>query len=595
MSSSALRAYALDVEAEYRQRQRLKNQPHTTYQQDPIGWAVDRLGVREDTIRWSLNPAYGGHNWDGTPDPLVRMFEALAEWKDAGVESATTTGKSYGGAILVLWFLACWENSQVYTFAPVERQLKLYIWRHIGEFWPKFSKHFPNATLNDLTLRMRGGLDETWAAHGQAVGIKVGETIATGASGMHAEHMLLIYEEAQGQPPAVMDAGENAATAPHNLRLAIGNPNHQLDPLHKFSTSPGVEHIRVSALDHPNVVAKDPNLIPGAVAQQSIDRRREKFGESSPVYQSRVLGISPAQASDALIHLDWLKRSALRFKARRELDAILPLRHTAELGLRPIPREVTGKGVDVANSEHGDKGAICDFYGNACPKFEAFPCPLPNELGARVALQIGGYAGLPELLTPNRVGVDATGVGAGTVGELTRHKRMVQALHFGQLPMKMVERASDGQTVEWTGDVNVFPNLRAQMYWQARVDLQNDVIDVEEDPELWEELTVLTFVDEPKTIVCPKDVVRELLGRSPDKADAFVMANWVRVRAVKVDRTAKEGKQPDRAYSLVIKDGHVVKPRRLPTNVEELAAWAEERVAKQRLVHRERTPRRVYK
>lgn len=575
---SALEAYALDLEAEWRRRQALKNRPHVEYQKDPIAWAVEKLGVREETIRWSLNPGYKGHVWSGTPEPLVAMFEALADWKDTGVESATTTGKSYGGAILVLWFLACWEGAQVYTFAPVERQLKLYIWRHIGEFWPRFHQHFPMATLSDLTLRMRGGLDETWAAHGQAVGIKLGEQVATGASGMHAEHMLLIYEEGQGQPPAVMDAGENAATAPHNLRLAIGNPNHQLDPLHKFCISPGVAHIRVSALDHPNVVSANPNLIPGAVSQGSINKRKLKYGETSPVYQSRVLGVSPEQASDALIRLDWLKRSAERFAARKVLGT--------------LGKRLTGKGVDVANSEHGDRASICDFFGNACPTFPAFQCPDANALGRRIKLEMDAGE-----LENKRCGIDATGVGSGTVNELRRLGRSVQGLHFGSPAMKMVEKAPDGQAVEWSSDVNLFASsggLRSQMYWQAREDLRTDAIDVEEDQELWEELTAPTFVDEPKTIVEPKAEIRERLGRSPDKADAFVLANWVRVRAVKPEKT-HPSKQPHRAWPLEVKDGKLVKPRQAPKNVEELAAWAEERSTKRRLAHRERTPRRVYR
>lgn len=566
--SATLEAYALDLEAEYRKRLALKNRPHTEYQQDPIRWAVEKLGIREETIRWSLNPGYKGHQWDGTREPLVAMFEALAEWKDAGIESATTTGKSYGGAILVLWFLACWENAQVYTFAPVERQLKLYIWRHIGEFWPRFHKHFPMATLNDLTLRMRGGLDETWAAHGQAVGIKVGEQVATGASGMHAEHMLLIYEEGQGQPPAVMDAGENAATAPHNLRLAIGNPNHQLDPLHKFCISPGVVHVRVSALDHPNVVSKNPNLIPGAVSQQSIDRRREKFGETSPVYQSRVLGLSPEQASDALIRLEWLKASALRY-GKQTLDAILA-----------AGNKVTGKGVDVANSEHGDRAAVCDFFDNLCPRFEAFQCPDANALGRRVKLEMDA-ADLPN----QRCGIDAIGVGAGTVNELRRLGRVVQALNAGGNPMVAVEKTPDGQTVEWSGDVNVFKNLRAQMYWQAREDLRLGTIDVEEDQELWEELIAPTFVDEPKTIVEPKDEIKERLGRSPDKADAFVMANWVRKRAVQPVKTEP---RPNQSLGYDYKNQ---RPRERMSGEEE-AARMFDRAQPHRIAGRYRLPRR---
>ena len=550
--------------------------PHSEYQMDPIGWAVNKLGIDERTIVWSLNPGYAKHVWDGTPDPLVRMMEAIRDWKDVGAEAGTGTQKSYTWAILILWFLACWENSLVFTFAPVEKQLKLYIWKNIGELWPRFSRMFPTAELTDLCIRMRGGLDESWAAHGYAVGVKADEQVSTRAAGMHGKDMLLVYEEMPGQPQQVIEAGKNTCTAPHNLRGGIGNPNHQLDTLHKFCLEDGVEHIRISALDHPNVVTGNADLVPGAVSRKSIDKRRADYGESSPIYQSRVRGVSPEQASNALIRLEWLKASALRFEARRTLGT--------------LPKRVTGKGVDVANSEHGDKAAVCDFYENTCPRFPAFQCPDANKLGRDVKLQMDA-AQLPN----NRCGIDAIGVGAGTVNELRRLGRVVQALYAGGKPMKMVEKAPDGQAVEWSGDVNMFQNLRGQISWQLREDLRLGTVDIEEDQELWEELVEETYDDTAKVVVLePKDEIQERLGRSPNKGDACKMANWVRKRAVVPEKT-HPSKQPHRAWPLKVQDGKVVKLPHAPRNVEELAAWAEERASKSRLPHRERTPRKVYR
>lgn len=487
---------------------------HVEYQMEPLRWAVEKLGIREETIRWSMNPGYDGHAWDGDPDPLLQLFHAVRDWNDAALESGTGTGKSYGLAILILWFMACWENALAFTFAPKEDQLRLYIWKNIGELWPRFQKLFPAASITDLCIRMRGGIDNSWAAHGYAVGIRADEQIATKAAGMHAEHMLLVYEEMPGIHQQVVEAGKNTCTAPHNIRVGIGNPNHQLDTLHRFSEESGVVAVRVSALDHPNVVTGNANLIPGAISQKSIDKRRADYGENSPVFQSRVRGISPEQASDSLIRLEWLRESAKRYNARAEAGT--------------LPTRVSGKGVDVSNSEHGDGAAIVDFAENACIRIDRFPCPDSNALGRQVVQEMGKHQ-----LAPGRVGVDATGVGAGTVNECRRLGQIVKAIHFGQKPMRMVERAPDGRAVEWSPDVNLFDNWRAQAYWQAREDLRLGVIDVREDRELWEELVAPTFDDHSKVVKLePKDDIKARLGRSPDKADAFVLANWVRARAV---------------------------------------------------------------
>lgn len=522
--------YAVALEVEWRARQAAQREEmervnalresageghaHVEYQRDPVGWARDKMAIPEHTLRWSLNSGYETHSWDGTPDPLAAAFEAIADGKDAAVESGTGTGKSFGVAILILWFLACWKNAQVYTFALDAKQLQLYIWKNIQELWPRFQAWFPNAELTSLTIRMRGGIDETWAAHGRPVQIRAGETIASAAQGMHGEDMFLVYEEAAALDWSIIEAGRQTCTRPHNVRIFIGNPNHQLDSLHRVSQQAGVVAIRASALDHPNLVSGNPDTVPGTISQEKLDLRRADYGEQSPVYQSRVRGISPEQATDALIRLEWLRHAAIRYTVRAKVGE--------------IPTRVTGKGVDVANSEHGDHAATVDFADNVCVLCVSFPCPDSNVLGS-VTKRTADAQGCPG----SRIGVDAIGVGAGTVNEMRRLGMIVQALYAGGNPMKMIEKAEDGQLIEWSPDVNLFENLRGQMYWQARLDLQRGTIDVPEDRELWEELTVMTYNDESKVVkVMKKDAVKPLIGRSPNKADAFVMANWVRARSV---------------------------------------------------------------
>src|SRR5690606_34393261 len=201
---------------------------------------VDRLGIPEHTLRWSLLPAYRDHEWDGTPDPLAAVLEALAAGRNVGVESATGTGKTFLGACVVLWFLACWEDSIVVTAAPKEAQLKLHIWKEVGRLWPRFQRLFPEAVLIDGKVRMRDSVEdrETWAATAFVCGVGATEASATKAQGFHAEHMLIITEETPGIHPAIMVAFENTSIAPHNLRLAFGNPDHQEDELHRFCLSP---------------------------------------------------------------------------------------------------------------------------------------------------------------------------------------------------------------------------------------------------------------------------------------------------------------------------------------------------------------------
>lgn len=494
-------AYALELEAEYRRRQTAPSGPQADmiYQSNPIGWMVERMSIPEETLRWSRSPEYASHRWDGTPDPLVAVLDGLVANRDVGVESATGTGKTYLGALVTLWFLAVFPDSIVIITAPIEKQLTLHIWKEIGGLFPRYSKLFGDAELLTLKLRMRPNTDEKekWSAVGFACGVDAGSDSATRAQGFHAQHMLIITEETPGIDPAVMTAFENTCTADHNLRLAFGNPDSQQDALHKFCTSPGVDHIRISAYDHPNVVTGRV-IVPGAVSRKSITKRREKLGRESRLYQSRVRGISPTESVDALIRMSWCTAA----KARA-----IPFQNDT--------RRTPALGVDVANSENGDLGAICRGSGRTCEVVDAFPCPDANQLGARV-VQEAKLIGIDA----RHIGIDGVGVGAGTVNEAKRLDYYVQSLNGGD---KAMENA----------DAEKFYNLRAQMQWQARLDLERGEVALPDDDELIEDLIAPTWTTRNgKIIVESKEDLKRRLGRSPNKGDAFVYWNWVRDRDI---------------------------------------------------------------
>jgi hypothetical protein len=486
-------------------------EPLTQYQRDPVGYIVHELGVPLETLHWSINDGYNGHAWDGSPDPLIAMLEGLSAWEDVGVEAATSTQKSYTAACAVLWFLACWNNAQVFTFAPGEKQLRLFIWKHIGQLFPRFKKRFPTAELTDLCLRVRGGTDESWAAHGFAVAQRAGEAVSVNAQGMHERDMLLIYEEGPGIAPAVIEAGENTSTAPHNLRLMIGNPDHQYDTLHQFCTAPDVRHVIISAFDHPNVVT-GREIVPGAVSTKSIDRRRVKYnknGIEGRLFRSRVRGISPPEAAEALIQLEWVKLAQAKWSDE-----------AYRVGKKAL-------GVDVANSLNGDEGAIAYGQGWWLEKVNSFPCPDANDLGFRVHLHMNEAKILPEF-----VGVDAVGVGAGCVNELRHRDKWIKALNGGESPNDRV------------GEDEEFNNCRSQIMWTLREDLRLERIALPDDDELAEDLITPQWkTQNGKIVVEQKEDIKKRLParRSPNKGDAAGYWNFVRDRTPLVEPLRKVG------------------------------------------------------
>lgn len=94
---------------------------HAEYKGRIIDWIVDKLGMPEHLLRWSLIPGYqdcqcdqevcnpasraeqgGGHVWDGTVDPLATMVEAIEAGESVAMFSATGVGKAQPVDELVL-------------------------------------------------------------------------------------------------------------------------------------------------------------------------------------------------------------------------------------------------------------------------------------------------------------------------------------------------------------------------------------------------------------------------------------------------------------------------------------------------------------
>lgn len=420
------------------------------------------------------------------------------------------THNTYLGAAILLWFLECFKNSIVNTTAPKQDQLSQHIWKEVGILFPKFGR---GELMQTMKLRMIPG-DERWAASAFVAGVSAKEASAavsaTKAHGAHAEHMLFIVEETPGVHDSVLAAIEETCGAPHNLVVAFGNPNNIQDTLHQFSKRKRVKLIRISALDHPNIVMNNPDFIPGAQSRVGLNVLLNKYGsEEHPMYQSRGRGICPEQAVDSLIRYDWCVAAANRAKEMK----------------KPGP---VAMGVDVANSEAGDKAAKARGDGSELLIVDDFQCPNANKLGEQVYLDMQMYH-----IAPENVGVDGVGVGAGTINKLEELGVKVQNLMGGA--------KQEEQSIHHFGDENnelrmaeKFANLRTQMYYQLRIDLQfgdESGIILPNDPELFADLCAIKMLAHPKHILVEsKPDIKKRLGRSTNKGDSAVYWNWVRMR-----------------------------------------------------------------
>lgn len=456
---------------------------------NPLDYIEERLGLPKEHFDWSLLPEYRKHKWDGTPNPVALCLNSLAAWKWVCMKGAKGTGKTLLAACIMYWFLESFDDSIVVTTAPKESQLELHLWKEATKLYPKFNR----GELASLRLRMIPGSDE-WAAQGFVAGVKAQDAAAsaTRAHGFHAEHMLIITEETNGIFNQVMSAFEETCSAPHNLMLALGNPNHPMDELSKFSKLDNVETISVSAYDHPNIVLGNPNYIPGAISMIGINRLLKKYGERSPYFISRVKGQTPTQAEDSLIKLEWVCDAIERDRiVNGKVD------------------HVTALGVDVSNSDSGDEAAIASGHENILLSVEAFACPNSNDLGHKVQVRM-----VEQGIEDENVAIDGVGVGAGTINTLKEYGREVINVQGGPVP--------DGKEEQYY-------NMRAQVWWHLREDLRKGLICLPDDEELKTDLITPKYtIQNGKILIESKDDIRRRIGRSPNKGDCAAYWNWAR-------------------------------------------------------------------
>lgn len=517
------------------------------YQGDPASWLVERFDGKLSDLKWTEWPEYENHIWDGTKDPFLLAINAIKDGKDVGVEAATGVGKTYIAARIAYWFLDTFPESAVITTSPTKAQLLQVLWKEIALAFSKFRKNKPHSSLLTGEVRVNKFADygdESNLVYSNRMVSRVGkkragEDSSVSFQGIHNKYQLFILDEAAGLETSVITAIKNTNTYKGqppaiNAILAIGNPDSVTDGLHQFCQSPGVVHIRVSAYDHPNVVLKR-SVIPGAVTQTSLDIRLKEYGAESNLFRSRGRGIAPEQATDALIMRKWFDQCC-RFLKSFQRDRF----KVDEYSMPAV-------GVDVANSINGDAACLAWGAGNRLMKVHEFQCQNATDLADNLVkddnellmnkLMNYGTAKLNDYgVTADYVGVDGVGVGIATVNQFAKLGFMVQSLQGGADDTAIPKvREDDTKLDAPLKPLYRFANMRAQMWFQLRIDLQNcdfsiDITDIALLNEIAKELTMVRYkVTDGHIVIEKKEDIKERLGgKSPNKADAIVYWNWVR-------------------------------------------------------------------
>jgi len=483
------------------------------YQNDPVGFGQNVLG-------------------DEFTEDVKTLMESVRDYPVTVARSANATGKTHAAARVAVWFYKVFPDSQVYTAAaPPESNLRKLLWGEIGSVIEKHHELFKPDTVINLHISHSAKSFVT----GVTIPMSGSESQREAKfSGKHAPYLLFIIDEGDAVTDEVYRGIESCMSGGHARLLIMFNPRHQSGEVHHMERDGRANIVKLSAFNHPNVVT-GKDQIPGAVTRETTIRRINQWcrplasGEAidlgcfelppcligqtarsqsgveypplkagsykimEPAFSYMVLGEYPAQGTNQLISNEWVSGARSRWDAYVSMHGEIPPVGTCAIA-----------GLDVG--EFGtDSNVLCFRYGGFVERLLS-------------------WGGLDVIATSDRavieyqsrdasgVNVDATGVGAGVSPAMQRQECVAVPVKVASSPTQRTE-------------IGEFYILRDQLWWSAREWLRTDPSAMlPPDEMLIEELLTPTYsVERGKIRVMAKATMRELLKRSPDRADALCL------------------------------------------------------------------------
>ena len=422
-----------------------------TYEKHPDLFVEDLLGV--------------------TPQDWQReVMSAVAKGqRRCSIRSGHGVGKSSCASWLMIWFLLTRYPVKVVVTAPTASQLFDALFAECK----RWIKELPTPIKSLLEMksdRIELGSSPTEAfISARTSRSESPESLA----GVHADHVLLVVDEASGVPESVFEAAYGSMSGKDATTILPGNPTRSSG--YFFETHTRLRDSwwtkQVSCLDSPLVS-------PDFIAEMEL-----KYGTDSNAMRVRVLGEFPLAEDDTLISLHAVEQASKRKVEQPEGTPVV-------------------WGLDVAR--YGDDASVlCIRQGRHLMELHSWKKLSLMELAGRV-LDLLHSSDEP----PEEILVDSIGLGAGVLDRLRELDISARGVNVSESPA-MADR---------------YANLRAEL-WDLTKSWFNEEVQIPNDDSLIADLTAprYSFNSSGKMLVESKAETKKRLGRSTDFADSLVL------------------------------------------------------------------------
>jgi len=292
-------------------------------------------------------------------------------------------------------------------------------------------------------------------------------------AGVHADHVLLVVDEASGVPESVFEAAYGSMSGKDATTILLGNPTRSSGYFYETHTRlrDSWWTKQVSCLDSP------------LVSPDFIQEMELKYGAQSNAMKVRVYGEFPTAEDDTLISLHAVEQASKRVVEQPEGTPVV-------------------WGLDVAR--YGDDASVlCIRQGRHLIELHSWKKLSLMELSGRV-LDLLNSADEP----PEEILVDSIGLGAGVLDRLRELDISARGVNVSESPA-MADR---------------YANLRAEL-WDLTKQWFSEEVQIPNDDSLIADLTAprYSFNSSGKMIVESKAETKKRLGRSTDFADSLVL------------------------------------------------------------------------
>jgi hypothetical protein len=448
------------------------------YKSDPVRWVHDKTG---DFV-WSVQR---------------EILESVRDNRRTAVPGAHKFGKTFIAGRIICWWIDSHPlgTAKVLSTSRRGQQLKSTLWKEVGRVHT--AANLPGRlNQTEWWVETRKGAKEELVAFGA----KPADDDPSALHGHHERFVLVLIDEACYIPDPLWDALDPYLANPDSRIACFGNPD---DPHTRFQQvckpGSGWNVIQIGFDRTPNFTEEKvpENLQSMLISPVWVEEKKRSWGETNPLYISKVLGQFPDTSEGGLIPISWVRAAQ---------DRSLPSSQPVELG------------VDVGGG--GDANVICLRRGPVARVIKEDHVPDTMQTLGNVMAALSDTRA-------TTAKIDNIGIGAGAYDRAREIARDESKLPTIRNRAKLVKAVDVRKSA--ASDPERFQNIRAEMFWELRDRFEEGSIDIDpNDEDLAAQLVEIRFGRGSQGRIkmeSKEDMQRRGVG-SPNRADALALAMY---------------------------------------------------------------------